>query len=111
MSTLLYEVTSVLFSCRLEAQLLVFSPPEFTVARAGYNMAIYYNHQLWVEMFQTPEPCKELKICNVIKGGHKLDASLEQELVYGLCFLFSRRSGIMPMLCYRNPERDVVAAC
>lgn len=84
MSTLLYEVMSCLFSCRLEAQLLVFSPPEFTIARAGYNMAIYYNNQLWVEMFQTPVPCKELKICNVIKGGQKLGASFDQVLVYGL---------------------------
>ncbi|KAK3534701.1 hypothetical protein QTP86_023785 [Hemibagrus guttatus] len=41
---------------------------KFAVARAGYTVAAFYRNQLWVELFQPPMPCTDLKICNIVKG-------------------------------------------
>lgn len=59
----------------------VFYPPEFAVSRAGYTMTVFYRNQLWVEFFQPPLLCTDLKICNIVKGGSKTLELLGQELV------------------------------
>ncbi|GAA6099706.1 uncharacterized protein LOC121706390 [Tachysurus ichikawai] len=41
---------------------------EFSVARAGYAITVYYRNQLWVEFSQPAVPCTDLKICNIVKG-------------------------------------------
>ncbi|KAG7319414.1 hypothetical protein KOW79_016557 [Hemibagrus wyckioides] len=41
---------------------------KFAVSRAGYTVTVFYRNQLWVEFFQPPLPCTDLKICNIVKG-------------------------------------------
>ncbi|KAI5616949.1 hypothetical protein C0J50_23537 [Silurus asotus] len=41
---------------------------KFTLVRVGYQIRSYYRDQLWVEFFQAPVPCSDLKFCNIVKG-------------------------------------------